>query len=312
MALKETLKKRLPFLVGIKHKPAMWKERVSYLATPKLTQDAFNDTLAQRIREQQPSCICRIGSVELSALRHYILKPDAFWDAKGQTYMHTLFTNAGVYPNNAESYLSFCRVYIDSLQDADVTGIWYNPGEHRVLKQYAKASSYTQLTHLEPYYTPNPWTIRTAGLRVLVVTPFAKTAEQQCAHLTKIWPQYNGLFPEASFTFIKAPAHASMVEPEHDTWCDALDALKGKIDQVEYDVLIVGAGAWGLPLAVHAKRRGKIGYHLGGATQLLFGIQGRRWDNHPLISKLYNAHWIRPLSEEIPEKCKLVEEGCYW
>lgn len=312
MTLKDTLKKRLPFLVGIKHKPAMWKERLSYLAAPTVGQDAFNDTVAQRIKDQEPTCICRLGSVELKALRHYISNPETFWNTKGQRLMHTLFTNAGVYPNNADAYLSFCKVYMDCLQDADITGIWYNPGEHQVLKKYASASSYTQLIHLEPYYTPNPWTIRTAGLRVLVVTPFVKTAEQQCAQLNKVWPQYDGLFPDASFAFIKAPAHAAMVQPEYDTWSDALNALKEKIDQQVYDILIVGAGAWGLPLAVHAKRRGKIGYHLGGATQLLFGIKGRRWDSHPVISKCYNAHWIRPLSEEIPEKAKLVEEGCYW
>jgi len=69
---------------------------------------------------------------------------------------------------------------------------------------------------------------------------------------------------------------------------------------------------WAPVLRVHVKRRGKIGYHLGGATQLLFGIKGRRWDSHPVISKCYNEHWIRPLSEEIPEKAKLVEESCYW
>ena len=33
---------------------------------------------------------------------------------------------------------------------------------------------------------------------------------------------------------------------------------------------------------------------MSGATQLLFGIKGKRWDDHPVISKLYNPAWVRP------------------
>ena len=51
---------------------------------------------------------------------------------------------------------------------------------------------------------------------------------------------------------------------------------------------------------------------MSGATQLLFGIKGRRWDDHPVISKLYNPAWVRPdESEGITNKEK-VEGGSYW
>ena len=33
---------------------------------------------------------------------------------------------------------------------------------------------------------------------------------------------------------------------------------------------------------------------MSGATQLLFGIKGKRWDTHPIISKLYNEAWGPP------------------
>ena len=48
----------------------------------------------------------------------------------------------------------------------------------------------------------------------------------------------------------------------------------------------------------------------GGALQLLFGIRGKRWDDHPIISKLYNDAWVRP-EETLAHKEK-VEGGSYW
>ena len=74
----------------------------------------------------------------------------------------------------------------------------------------------------------------------------------------------------------------------------------------------VGAGAYGLPLAYHAKKLGKKAIQLGGPTQILFGIKGKRWDDHDVISKLYNSYWVRPSADETPSNYKAVEEGCYW
>jgi hypothetical protein len=65
-------------------------------------------------------------------------------------------------------------------------------------------------------------------------------------------------------------------------------------------------------LIAHVKRSGKKASHLGGASQLLFGIKGCRWDNHPVISPLYNGHWVRPAPEDIPNDANKVENGCYW
>jgi hypothetical protein len=84
------------------------------------------------------------------------------------------------------------------------------------------------------------------------------------------------------------------------------------MDAVDYDVCIIGAGAYGLPLGAHAKLRGKVAIHMGGATQILFGIKGRRWDHHEVIGRLYRDSWVRPRPSEIPRAAGSVEDGCYW
>ena len=60
------------------------------------------------------------------------------------------------------------------------------------------------------------------------------------------------------------------------------------------------------------KCHGKQVIHMGGATQLLFGIKGKRWDTHPVIKNLYNEHWVRPEAHERPEGAETIESGCYW
>ena len=88
--------------------------------------------------------------------------------------------------------------------------------------------------------------------------------------------------------------------------------MKNQILKKDFDIALIGCGAYGFPLAAHVKRIGKQAIHLGGSLQILFGIKGKRWDNHPVISKLYNEHWIRPRVEDKPNKAHLVEDACYW
>jgi hypothetical protein len=57
---------------------------------------------------------------------------------------------------------------------------------------------------------------------------------------------------------------------------------------------------------------GKKGIHLGGATQILFGIRGKRWDDDPFFQKLFNDYWVRPHPTEVPGNFQVVEGGCYW
>ena len=57
---------------------------------------------------------------------------------------------------------------------------------------------------------------------------------------------------------------------------------------------------------------GRQAVHLGGATQLLFGIKGCRWDAWPQFNALYNASWVRPLALETPDVHKAIEGGAYW
>lgn len=65
-------------------------------------------------------------------------------------------------------------------------------------------------------------------------------------------------------------------------------------------------------MVARMKADGKQAIRMGGATQILFGIKEKRWDEHPVISKLYNEHWIRLIQTEQTVKQSQIENGCYW
>ena len=65
-----------------------------------------------------------------------------------------------------------------------------------------------------------------------------------------------------------------------------------------------------LPLAAHVKSIGKQALHLGGCSQLLFGIKGKRWVDDGSIEM--GNYWIPPLDEDKIQNYKKIEGGCYW
>jgi hypothetical protein len=105
---------------------------------------------------------------------------------------------------------------------------------------------------------------------------------------------------------------AGNIPKEFKDWFQALNFMYTKSLEINPDVVILGCGAYGFPLGAMLKDAGKQVIHLGGSTQILFGIKGLRWDNHPRISKFYNEYWTRPSQEEKPTNYKNVESGCYW
>ena len=84
------------------------------------------------------------------------------------------------------------------------------------------------------------------------------------------------------------------------------------ITDIDFDIALLGCGAYGMPLGAFIKEKlHKQAVHAGGQLQLLFGIKGKRWDAGS-VSKLYNEYWVRPTDDLKPDNYVEVENGCYW
>jgi hypothetical protein len=168
---------------------------------------------------------------------------------------------------------------------------------------------------LNPFFCTVPWTKALEGKRILVVHPFVDTIKRQYQKRAFLFA--NNLLPDFELYTIKAVQSIAGNQTDFSTWFDALDYMKSEIDKHDYDICLLGCGAYGFPLAAHIKRMGKKAIHLGGALQLLFGITGKRWEN-PKYNSLYNYsnlindYWVRPSASERPAEANKVEGACYW
>jgi hypothetical protein len=220
-----------------------------------------------------------------------------------------LANNAGFFPAEPGLADRFCELLLADMRCIDVLGSWL-PAEEDVAP-YLRHAVRVRLRDLEPYYHSRPWTAALAGTKVLVVHPFAESIEAQYARREFLFDDPR-MLPEFELTLLPAVQSIAGTRTRYLTWFDAYRHMCEQMNQIDYDVAILGCGAYGLPLAAHAKRMGKKAVHLGGAVQILFGIKGRRWDGHEFISGLYNEHWVRPRASERPPNYLDVEDGCYW
>lgn len=280
---------------------------MKYRGLTILSAEAGNDAIAAAIAAGAPYMAARCGATEMRTAADYLQNGGGGFAEKTREDIRNL---SGVFPTDDAVLAKFCRTYIDCAHTADLLALWNVGAEREVVRGCGPATCYTRLRALEPYYHPHPWSAALAGKRVLVVHPFKTTIERQYAHRAELFPGTDILPQFADLRIVQAVQGLAGADTGYASWFDALAAMEQQMDAAPYDVAIIGAGAYGLPLAAHAHDTGHAAIQMSGALQLLFGIRGKRWDDHPIISKLYNDAWVRP-EETLAHKEK-VEGGSYW
>lgn len=274
------------------------------------TDAAGQSLLRESIAKGGPLGIGKIGGLEGECAGFYLGARQ-----KGEPYPKLLraqmFLNVGLFPVDDASLDRFCATLIASAAELDIMGVMGYPGEPDVLLNHATRARLISLKALDPWYFDDPWSAALAGKRVAVVSPFARTIETQYARRAEIWPGRD-ILPEFQLRTIAMPLSPGLVEPEEPNWEARLEKVKAAIDAEPYDVLLVGAGGLSLPLAAHARQSGRVGFHMGGPTQVLFGIRGRRWDVEEFFKQNMTDAWTRPSGEEAPTSAQQIERGCYW
>ncbi|WP_282132731.1 hypothetical protein [Cellulophaga baltica] len=300
------------------------------MKTTEQNPDKASQFIYDALISDQPCMIGRFGAFELNTIVNYLgvknenknvlnyiqgKEPDWWWNHSLINYMQS---NAGFFPPTVDKIEQFCELMIHDMKEVDILGSWLEVEKFVDDKLTAKK---VHLRLLEPFWAKTPWTKSLEGKKVLVVHPFNTTIGKQFAKRSMLFKK--DILP--NFTLITMPAVQSIgnVDNEFSDWFEALEFMKTQIDKVDYDVCLIGAGAYGFPLAAHVKRSGKKAVHLGGSLQLLFGIKGKRWEDSSYgvkewgiapnsYSNLMNEHWVRPGENEKPKTANVVEGACYW
>lgn len=304
--------------------------------TKKIDIDKCNDIekaseiMSEALLSEHPTMVSRFGAVELSCVTNYLgitnkkhsawgyitgREPEWWWNPGVR---RTMTDNAGFFPNSDENLSIFSELMLEDMKLIDVLGSWQKD-EYRYVDRFSNAKRVRFLL-LDPFWSKIPWTYYLKGKKVLVVHPFKDEILSQYNKRELLFKN-SMILPEFNLQVIKSVQSIGGNQQFKD-WFEALEHMKSQISKLDFDICLLGCGAYGLPLAAHVKRMGKKAVHVGGSLQLYFGIRGKRWENphyaetlfgkQGMYSTLINEHWIRPGEAAQVRNAERVDGGCYW
>ena len=275
-----------------------------------LSEEDGIKTIREKIESNKPFMASRIGSTELQILSYIKLYPFLF-PLKRRTYYNIQYAS-GFFPVTLKNLRKFYNLYKEDVKQLDILITWRF--EELFFKKWFGKAPHVDKDNFDNFFEQkSPWTQSLAGKKVLVVSPFAQTIESQ--YYTKRDKLYKNplVLPEfKSICTVKAVQSVAAEEVPYDSWFDALQWMKDEIDKCDYDIALLGCGAYAFPLAAHIKRKGKQAIHMGGVTQFLFGIRGKRYDESELYSPYINEYFVYLSASDKPKNAAAVEGGCYW
>lgn len=299
---------------------------------PKKEIDA--NVISEKIRaillSSKPCMLARFGSVEIGCITNYLgiyhqkknfqticnyIRGKAFpmwWE---EETFHSMMYNAGFFSANPSSLKKFSQMMLKDMTQVDILASWRQ--EESFFKDELNKAYRIDFESYNPFWSEIPWSIALEGKKVLVIHPFAKSIEQQYQRRQFIHKDER-ILPSFHLETIKAiQSIGGQCDASFNDWFTALEFMKNEIDKRDYDICLIGCGAYGFPLAAHVKRSHKKAIHMGGSLQLLFGIKGKRWEDENYneyynYKNLMNQFWVKPLVEETPTVANQIEAGCYW
>ncbi|TDE08404.1 hypothetical protein [Dyadobacter psychrotolerans] len=322
------------FKVFIKNLSRACKALLGPPRLEKLKREQDPNVISQNIinllNSNKPIMIARYGATELSAIINslgvsrglsniwdYIrgLEHDWWWDKSIMKHMEQW---SGFFPTTSHNMERFCNMMIDDTKELDMLASWLD--NEIYIKKELKNVTLFQGIFLDPFWSNVPWTKALTGKKILVIHPFESDIQKQYKKREHLFTNKD-ILPAFKLITIKAVQSIGGTST-FASWFDALAYMKSEIDNVDFDICLIGAGAYGFPLASYIKRKGKKAVHMGGSLQLLFGIKGKRWEA-PLYgidelgqegkyAALMNDYWIYPSPENRPETADNVEGACYW
>ena len=285
------------------------------------------ELIAKKLVSDKPCMIGRFGATELAGMMcvrdiestlpvwkkqwkvfRGEMRATNKWNARIRQHMADW---SGFFPLTDEALTRFTRLMERDAGYLDVLGSWLAE-EVRIRALFQQAAIIPIDVILYPYLQDNPWTLALAGQKVLVIHPFEASIKRQYVKRNLLF-QGKTVFPECELMTLKAVQSLRGETDQFPTWFAALEWMCQQVDRMDFDVALIGAGAYGFPLAAHIKRSGRKAVHVGGGLQLLFGIMGKRWEDDAGLKPYINEHWVRPESHETPRDLGTLESGgCYW
>lgn len=273
----------------------------------RLEPNSGSRLLAEKIRSGRPFFSGRLGTTENNNLSWFVRYRKPFGLPFARDLREGSWTAAGLFPPRSVTLDRWCRLCEEALGLCDVYAAWDLAMDGHYRRRELAGASFVDLGTLDAFAVSEPWTLALEGRRVLVVHPFASTIESQYSRRELLFPG-RAVLPTMDLVTVRTPQTLAGNNAGFRSWNEAFARTCELIDQQTYDIALVAAGSYGMPLSAHIRKSGRSVIYVGGVLQVFFGIRGGRWDG----AGLYNEAWVRPSEEDRPQNFRKVEQGCYW
>jgi len=275
----------------------------------------FNNAIRRALESGKPTLVGRLScGAEIDIITKYLAGEPVPPKEKYHVF-------SGIYPLTNDTMSEYIGIWKDALRsfgpdDFMARMCQWDDTTEIVTRTMCSGTRYNPefgYCALEPYRYEVPWSKALEGKTVLVIHPFIESIECQMRRRETLFEDPSVL-PQMTMKYIQTVQSLGYAQP-HASWGESLRYMYKEIDNIgHFDVALVAGGAYAMPLAAYAKnRKNASAVVMGGTSQLLFGLKGKRWDTIPNVAnKYYSKAWMYPLSVDTPKDAHLTEGGCYW
>lgn len=293
------------FRYKLRHK---MKDCTHFRGRKGITLDYTNEVLKKAILAGEPFAAIHFGGTELGALNNYEKIRLGFKHHYKDPVKYSMKNNAGFYPTDDAGLNHYGEAWLKECANADILGIMGLHMEDYFQAKYLPKATIVQYEGMEPLR--GDWSKLLKDKKVLVISPFTDEIKAQYAKRERLFLDDPDILPAFDLKLLQSPLTLGDEKPVLPTFFDTLDQMKAAIRDIDFDIALVGCGAYTAFLCCFIKSLGKMAIETGGATPTLFGIMGKRWEKRGHVAKHVNADWIRPYNKAAG--FNKIEGGAYW
>ncbi|MFR3754388.1 MAG: hypothetical protein ACLTW9_22845 [Enterocloster sp.] len=210
-------------------------------------QNVGNEILKEALKGNEPFMFGRHGVNEVFIALHGMLLENGVIENMNSGKLEVACMHSGFFPNTQENYIKFNKLIIDASSQCDLYGTLRMTGEDYYIKHFMPKN--VKLTHtnmMDFWRYDEPFTYALKGQKVLVVHYLANQIKDQYEKRESLFDNPK-ILPE--FQLQAMPAVQTIAgnrDERFESWFDALNYMYEQTKNYDYDIALLGCGAYGM------------------------------------------------------------------
>lgn len=285
-------------------------EMYDNINTFKYEEDSI---IENKIINNEPFMMARVGNTELWIVKEYLHKKEKLINNYNDFWLDYLLSTSGFFTKNDinDDVDKYAKEHINAIKNCDFNLCYGNNELAEGLKitlDKLQNKSYNYNWELLTNPFNNSWFKLLNNKKVLVISPYSKSIEEQYKNINNI---YDKEYP--NFELITYQSFETQLSNDlgYNSFFEVLDKMIEDISNIDFDIAFVCCGAYGYVLCSYIKNMGKSAIELCSYLPNWFGIKIKRYCTKLDVNKYWNTNWIFPIEKPI-NKSEKIEDSCYW